>query len=107
MTTQASMAGEQQVADTDIHSARRALMFSLNALDKANLAAAGAWAETAADTIRDAQIDADELRELVAPHDGPTKGDLIFLGIAAIAVVSVVVVFGAPWLLDLVNGVQP
>lgn len=92
MTTQASMAGEQQVADTDIHSARRALMFSLNALDKANLAAAGAWAETAADTIRDAQLDADQIRKLVAPRDAPTAGDKAVGAItAAILVVSLFV----------------
>lgn len=36
---------------------------------------AAAWADSAADAIREAALTSDEPRALIAPHEGPTRGD--------------------------------
>ena len=73
-------------AEIDTMSARRALQCAIASLDKGHPTAAEAWAETAADIIREGQITAQQQRALVAPKDGPTKGD-----IAVVAVVTLVI----------------
>lgn len=75
-------------AEIDTMSARRDLMCALASLDKGHPTAAEAWAETAADIIREQHFTAQQQRQLVAPKDGPTNGD-----IAAVAVSLLVIVW--------------
>lgn len=75
-------------SEIDTMSARRALQCALASLDNGHPTAAEAWAETAADIIREGQITASQQRQLVAPKDGPTKGDM-----AAVAVSMLVIVW--------------
>lgn len=69
-----------RAAEVDTMSARRALQCAMSALDKGHPTAAEAWADTAAIIIREGQITAQQQRQLVAPHDAPTKGDIAVIG---------------------------
>ncbi len=74
-------------ADIDTNSARRALQSAMNALDNGNPVAAEQWSETAADIIREARFEPDDLRALVAPVDGPTTGDAAIVGISLAVII--------------------
>jgi len=86
-------------AEIDTMSARRALMCALASLDKGHLAsldkghptADEAWAETAADIIREQHFTAQQQRQLVAPKDGPTNGDIAAVAVSLLVIVSVAV----------------
>ena len=73
-------------AEIDTMSARRALMCALASLDKGHPTAAEAWAETAADIISEQQITASQQRQLVAPKDGPTTGDLAAVAVSLLVI---------------------
>ena len=75
-------------ADIDTaNSARRALQSAMNALAHGNPVAAERWSETAADISREARFEPDDLRALVAPVDGPTKGDAASVGISLAVII--------------------
>lgn len=78
-------------AEIDTMSARRALLCAIAALDKGHPTAAEAWAETAAGIIREQQITAKQMRQLVAPKDGPTNGDIAVVAVALLVVAWLVV----------------
>lgn len=78
-------------AEFDTMSARRALSSALNALDKGNPTAAEAWAETAAQIIREGALSPAQQRQLVAPHDGPTVGDKIIMAVSGVVIVLLII----------------
>jgi hypothetical protein len=92
----------QTAADIDTYSARRALTAALNALDKGNVVLAGNFAETAVDLLANVQIkqiNPGKLRYVVAPKEGPTKGNmaalLVSLGVLVWLVVDWLVPYAA------------
>jgi len=78
-------------AEIDTMSARRALMCALASLDKGHPTADEAWAETAADIIREQHFTAQQQRQLVAPKDGPTNGDIAAVAVSLLVIVWLVI----------------
>ena len=75
-----AMAAYRTAADIDTHSARRALLAALNALDKGNVVVAGNFAETAVDMLcrYATQSEPDSIRNGSAGR-WPDQADKLFL----------------------------
>lgn len=103
MNALTTRAAYRTAADIDTHSARRALTAALNALDKGNVVVAGNFAETAVDMLADMQIkqiSPGKLRAVVAPNEGPTKGNKA----ALLAAAGVLLWLLTDWLVPYVAG---
>lgn len=93
-------AAYRTAADIDTHSARRALTAALNALDKGNVVVAGNFAETAVDMLADMQLSPSQIRSVMAPADGPTKVDKLFL----LVFIGVILWLVTDWLIPTIVG---
>lgn len=93
-------AAYRTAADIDTHSARRALTAALNALDKGNVVVAGNFAETAVDMLADMQLSPSQIRSVMAPADGPTKVDKLFL----LVFIGVILWLVRDWLIPTIVG---
>lgn len=68
-------------------SAMRALNNATAALANNRQWIAQAWADTASDVIREAQLSGPEQRALIAPRDSATRGDKAVLGFSLLVIV--------------------
>ena len=93
-------AAYRTAADIDTHSARRTLTAALNALDKGNVVVAGNFAETAVDMLADMQLSPSQIRSVMAPADGPTKVDKLFL----LVFIGVILWLVTDWLIPTIAG---
>jgi hypothetical protein len=78
------------MTDEQTSAERQALQNAMESLDNDKHWMAVAWADTASDLIHKARLSGVEQRAIVAPHDGPTRGD---------KAVVVCVILVAVWLL--------
>ena len=93
-------AAYRTAADIDTHSARRALLAALNALDKGNVVVAGNFSEAAVDMLADMQLSPSQIRSVMAPAEGPTKADKLFV----LVFIGVILWLVTDWLIPTIAG---
>ena len=79
------------MTEDQINDARKSCKNVINNLDSGRFISAEAWADHAADTIRDANIIAYEARRIVEPHDASTTGDKVAVALSVGVLVWMVV----------------
>ena len=75
-------------------------MAALNALDKGNVVVAGNFSEAAVDMLADMQLSPSQIRSVMAPADGPTKVDKLFL----LVFIGVILWLVTDWLIPTIAG---